>query len=67
MDCDDEIKIKDIPERFFDWNVPFHGATDPVEVEKDDQNGGKEGEEATWVMGCIMLGFGIIIGLWIRL
>jgi len=37
-DKDDKIRMKDIPERFFDWNVPFHEKPQQLQ------------EEAMWIM-----------------
>lgn len=45
-DRDDEIRQKDVPERFFDWNVPFHGA-------KQGDLTPEEEEEALWIMSRI--------------
>lgn len=42
---DDEIRMKDIPERFFDWATPYHGPTD-VSMPFTDE----EEEEAVWMM-----------------
>uniref|UniRef100_A0A7S2R0J3 Uncharacterized protein n=1 Tax=Eucampia antarctica TaxID=49252 RepID=A0A7S2R0J3_9STRA len=39
-DRDDQIRMSDEPERFFDWSTPFHG-------------GDEEEEEAMWIMGRI--------------
>jgi transcription elongation factor SPT6 len=46
-DRDDEIRQKDIPERFFDWTVPFHGS------EKGGELTPEEEEEAMWIMSKI--------------
>ena len=43
-DRDDEIRQKDAPERFFDWNVPFHGSQEGGEPTGDEE------EEAMWIM-----------------
>ena len=37
-DKDDKIRMKDVPERFFDWNIPFSDDKDEME------------EEAMWIM-----------------
>ena len=42
---DDDIRSKDIPERFFDWNTPFHGPPDSVE-----EFSVMEEEEAKWIV-----------------
>lgn len=42
---DDEIRSKDIPERFFDWDTPFHG---PPEVAEEFSP--MEEEEAEWIV-----------------
>jgi len=42
-DKDDEIRMRDAPERFFDWTTPFHGA-------KTKQFSPEEEEEAVWIM-----------------
>ena len=47
-DRDDDIRSKDVPERFFDWNVPFHGET-KLEAEISPE----EEEEALWIMNQI--------------
>lgn len=45
---DDEIRMKDAPERFYDWNTPFHGPTDgSAEI------GDEEDEEAMWIVSRI--------------
>ena len=43
---DDEIRMRDAPERFFDWTTPFHGAT-TKEISDEEE------EEAVWIMGRI--------------
>jgi transcription elongation factor SPT6 len=43
-DRDDEIRQKDAPERFFDWNVPFHGSREGGELTDDEE------EEVMWIM-----------------
>ena len=43
---DDEIRMKDAPERFYDWSTPFHGSTS--EKITDDEE-----EEAMWIMSRI--------------
>ena len=43
-DRDDEIRQKDAPERFFDWNVPFHGSLEGGEITPEEE------EEATWIV-----------------
>jgi hypothetical protein len=45
-DRDDEIRSKDIPERLFDWTTPFHGSTNEVPNEDEE-------EEAIWIMGRV--------------
>jgi len=42
---DDEIRSKDVPERFFDWNTPFHGPADASVKSFSLQ----EEEEAAWI------------------
>lgn len=42
---DDQIRSKDIPERFFDWNTPFHG---PPEATEEFST--MEEEEAEWIV-----------------
>jgi hypothetical protein len=39
---DDEIRLKDVPERLFDWHTPFYGSTDKVVTEA-------ECEQARWI------------------
>lgn len=41
-DRDDEIRLSDAPERFYDWKVPFHGTSEE-----------EEEEEAMWIMARI--------------
>ena len=43
-DRDDEIRQKDAPERFFDWNVPFHGSQEGGDLTEDEE------EEVMWIM-----------------
>ena len=43
-DRDDEIRQKDAPERFFDWNVPFHGSRVGGDLTEDEE------EEVMWIM-----------------
>mmetsp|Transcript_3991 Transcript_3991/g.10444 ORF Transcript_3991/g.10444 Transcript_3991/m.10444 type:complete len:1955 (-) Transcript_3991:295-6159(-) len=43
-DRDDEIRQKDAPERFFDWNVPFHGSQEGGLLSEDEE------EEVMWIM-----------------
>jgi len=45
-DRDDRIRSKDVPERFFDWNIPFHGSTEG-EISQEEE------EEALWIMNQI--------------
>jgi transcription elongation factor SPT6 len=45
---DDEIRSKDVPERFFDWSTPFHG---PAGLVKEFSL--VEEEEAEWIIGRI--------------
>ena len=45
---DDEIRMKDIPERFFDWSVPYHGPTDASDKFTDEEE-----EEAMWISGKV--------------
>lgn len=45
-DRDDEIRLKDVPERFFDWKVPFHGAPEG-DISPEEE------EEALWIMNQI--------------
>ena len=45
---DDEIRSKDVPERFFDWSTPFHG---PPGSAKEFSS--VEEEEAEWIIGRI--------------
>ena len=47
-DRDDDIRSKDVPERFFDWNVPYHGEK-MLEAEISPE----EEEEALWIMNQI--------------
>lgn len=52
---DDEIRSKDIPERFFDWSTPFHG---PDNAKADVENvltdfSDEERKEATWMVSRI--------------
>lgn len=48
---DDEIRSKDIPERFFDWSTPFHGPEDAkADVENDADFTTEEEDEATWMV-----------------
>mmetsp|Transcript_41845 Transcript_41845/g.47684 ORF Transcript_41845/g.47684 Transcript_41845/m.47684 type:complete len:1947 (-) Transcript_41845:342-6182(-) len=44
-DRDDEIRQKDAPERFFAWNVPFHGSQEGGDLTAEDEE-----EEAIWIM-----------------
>ncbi|KAL3925612.1 MAG: hypothetical protein SGILL_000286 [Bacillariaceae sp.] len=44
---DDEIRQKDVPERFFDWNVPFHGSEEGGDLTPEEE------EEAIWIMSRI--------------
>ena len=44
-DRDDEIRQKDAPERFFDWNVPFHGSSEGGDLTSEEEE-----EEAIWIM-----------------
>ena len=44
---DDEIRIKDAPERFFEWKTPFHGPAEDKEISTDEE------EEAMWIMNKI--------------
>ena len=44
---DDEIRIKDAPERYFDWKTPFHGPSDDKEISTEEE------EEAMWIMNKI--------------
>lgn len=41
-DRDDEIRLSDAPERFYDWKIPFHGTSEE-----------EEEEEAMWIMSRI--------------
>jgi len=43
-DRDDEIRQKDAPERYFDWNVPFHGSKEGGDLTEDEE------EEVMWIM-----------------
>ena len=43
-DRDDEIRQKDAPERYFDWNVPFHGSIEGGRLSEDEE------EEVMWIM-----------------
>lgn len=45
-DRDDQIRQKDVPERFFDWQVPFHGASEGDITPEEE-------EEAMWIMNKI--------------
>lgn len=45
-DKDDEIRMRDAPERFFEWTTPFHGS-------KTEEIGDEEEEEAMWIMARI--------------
>lgn len=44
-DRDDEIRQRDAPERFFDWNVPFQGGQGAGEDITEEEE-----EEAIWIM-----------------
>ena len=44
---DDEIRIRDAPERFFDWKTPFHGPAEDKEISPDEE------EEAMWIVNKI--------------
>jgi len=44
---DDEIRIKDAPERYFDWKTPFHGSADDKGISAEEE------EEAMWIMNKI--------------
>ena len=46
---DDAIRSKDVPERYFDWNTPFHGPSDDSVVIISSA----EEEEAEWIIKCI--------------
>jgi transcription elongation factor SPT6 len=51
---DDEIRSKDIPERFFDWSTPFHGpANAKADLENDVDFSVEEQDEATWMVSRI--------------
>jgi len=55
-DKDDLIRSKDEPERFFDWNTPFHGPPSKgqgVTTALSDAISEEEIEEALWIMGRI--------------
>jgi transcription elongation factor SPT6 len=43
---DDEIRQTDVPERYFDWKVPFHGSEAEGMTEAEE-------EEATWIANRI--------------
>jgi transcription elongation factor SPT6 len=45
-DKDDEIRMRDAPERFYEWTTPFHGST-------TEEIGDEEEEEAMWIMARI--------------
>lgn len=45
-DRDDEIRQKDVPERFFDWSIPFHGKAEGELTPEEE-------EEAIWIMNRI--------------
>ncbi len=45
---DDQIRAKDIPERFFDMRTPFHGPKDVPDITKNFSP--SEEEEADWIM-----------------
>jgi transcription elongation factor SPT6 len=45
---DDEIRMKDAPERFFDWSTPYHGPTDDSEAFTDEEE-----EQAIWILNKI--------------
>ena len=45
---DDEIRMKDAPERFFDWNIPFHGPAELGATITDEEE-----EEAMWIMSRV--------------
>jgi hypothetical protein len=45
-DKDDEIRMRDAPERFYEWTTPFHGSM-------TEEVGDEEEEEAMWIMARI--------------
>jgi transcription elongation factor SPT6 len=45
---DDEIRMKDIPERFFDWSIPHQPPIDASEAFTVDEE-----EEAMWILGKV--------------
>jgi transcription elongation factor SPT6 len=46
-DKDDAIRQKDVPERFYDWNTPFHGSEEGGDLTPEEE------EEAIWIMSKI--------------
>lgn len=51
---DDEIRLMDAPERFYDWTVPFHGPeTATTTAVTYDKMSDEEKAEAMWISGRI--------------